>query len=57
MDQTGAAQVAASVQAVNDIMETSQQKSMQMSEKLMKVNLETSLGKEPGKGANIDAVA
>jgi len=48
------AATAQSIQAVNDVMQTAQQAVMQTAEKMMKVNVETAVGAELGKGQGID---
>ncbi len=57
MDGVSAQSVAQSVEALNEVMQQASAKSIDMAEKLVKVALEMSLGKEPGKGANIDTYA
>ena len=52
MDPVSAA--AQSIEAVNNILQTAQQASLETAEKMVKVSVEMSLGAELGKGAGVD---
>ena len=57
MDGVSASAVSQSIEAINEVMMSAQQKVIEQAEKLVKVNAEMTLGAEPGKGANIDTIA
>lgn len=54
MSNAGIAAVSSSIDAVNQVLQTVTQATMKHDEKQMKVAVELSVGKEVGKGENVD---
>lgn len=53
----GISSVSRSIDAVNQMMQTAQAKTIETAEKMMKMNVEMTLGSEQGKGQLLDIVA
>ncbi|MBD3345533.1 MAG: hypothetical protein GF401_10765 [Chitinivibrionales bacterium] len=53
----GVSSVAQSVQALNQVLQSANKETVEMAEKMVKVNVEMALGAELGKGGSVDVSA